>query len=271
MRHFNAEAAPRNDRHGFTLVELLVVIGVIIVLISILLPALTRVQEAAVRTKCASNLKQIHAGILQYAINNMHWYPPYSNQGGDGDGWFNNAAGGDSWGKPNPTVPNGFIKDGTFKTGFGYLIERATSSPRYIGNWRVFYCPNIQKSAFEDGNAKWWNDQSGASLVDSNYMSWNSQHTTINKYVARKSTESPALTILGDRCAWNNSGWAIDNRSRSGVRATNHRDGGNFLFNDGHVEFQRFGGPRKKAGFYPIGQLNANTPYQFATIDIYNR
>ena len=63
-------------RNAFTLVELLVVIGIIALLISILLPALGRARQAAQTTACLSNLRQIGLGLTLYAGVSRDYLPP---------------------------------------------------------------------------------------------------------------------------------------------------------------------------------------------------
>jgi len=75
MRLLNSNTDPSSRSKGFTLVELLVVIGIIAVLISILLPALTRVKRQANTLKCSSNMRQLAMGMLMYINDNKGRFP----------------------------------------------------------------------------------------------------------------------------------------------------------------------------------------------------
>jgi len=87
----------RNRSGGFTLVELLVVIGIIAMLIGILMPALSKARAAAAETQCMNNMRQLAQGMLMYAGANkgvmpFDGDPRYTNTDGDRNsrslGWW---------------------------------------------------------------------------------------------------------------------------------------------------------------------------------------
>jgi prepilin-type N-terminal cleavage/methylation domain-containing protein/prepilin-type processing-associated H-X9-DG protein len=74
----------RTLSRGFTLVELLVVIGIIALLISILMPVLGKVRRQAQRTKCMSNVRQLVTAMTIYAGDNKSgWYTDTADYGAD--------------------------------------------------------------------------------------------------------------------------------------------------------------------------------------------
>ena len=70
-----AEKGGRRPAEGFTLIELLVVIAIIGILAGLLLPALARAKDQAIRTHCKSNTRQQAVALIMYANENRDFLP----------------------------------------------------------------------------------------------------------------------------------------------------------------------------------------------------
>lgn len=118
----------------FTLIGLLVVIAIIAILAAMLLPALSRARDTALKVKCTANLKQIGLGVSMYANDNNNWLLP-SVQKKNGENWF--------WHWSIAEYLNLQKKDFTDI----YYTKTVLCCPKYLkeGNWPQYgfsYAPN---------------------------------------------------------------------------------------------------------------------------------
>jgi prepilin-type N-terminal cleavage/methylation domain-containing protein/prepilin-type processing-associated H-X9-DG protein len=122
------------SRRAFTLVELLVVIGIIALLISILLPSLSNARKQANTVKCASNMKQLGMFAHMYANDNRNFIPRDYHRTQKGHVFFAEAFGKyalEDFQRPDVTLP-GDQRDKLMQTEF-----------RRIG---VYQCPSFPRS-----------------------------------------------------------------------------------------------------------------------------
>jgi prepilin-type N-terminal cleavage/methylation domain-containing protein len=107
---------------GYSLIEILVVLGIVALLVAIAVPFYKSKIEAAKQAACVSNLRQIGPGIMAYAADNGGLLPPHA------------ASSYNAANRPWRTYLASHGDGGPW--GFGFLY------PNYISDHKVFYCPS---------------------------------------------------------------------------------------------------------------------------------
>ena len=266
---------PTHRPRGFTLVELLVVIGIISLLIAILLPSLNRARDSARKVQCGSNIRSLGQLLHLYANDWSGRYPV--SYGSDNPGKVSNHApfGPLSWGEKGVIVDG--LDRGTLPAGLAILYDEGYfERPR-----ELLYCPALNPQLSPDEYWRYdpltspqWSDNFSNYCYWGNYtpaddLTWiigpderrgtGAEEVEPGKARAAdfwaRGQNSPADTVLmselnaqigvlADKFGPSDTrlytAWTFTNHVDSTV--TNNRPaGGNLMMNDGSVRFVPFG------------------------------
>ncbi|MDB5385477.1 MAG: hypothetical protein JWM11_1123 [Planctomycetaceae bacterium] len=128
-------------RRGFTLIELLVVIAIIAVLIALLLPAVQQAREAARRTQCKNNLKQIGLALHNYHETHRVFPPGYIDRNGDPNSTPDNDQ-GPGWGWASFLLP--YLDQGNVYSQINFTQSVGVGVNAQVSqiSLPVFHCPS---------------------------------------------------------------------------------------------------------------------------------
>ena len=228
---------------GFTLVELLVVIGLIALLIAMLLPALNKARQQSQAATCLSNMRQLGQGLMLFAHEHNGYLPkawlnnrPKTSLPGDAASIAAEASASDSWRYPYPFI------------GWDYVLLRYTKN-----NKQIFQCPSDPEGPLRGVT---FDSIEGSEAADDNIPASYRMNISNNPdaFTAIKITKlkrSTEMIVICDGAKAQTPGFApwhhvatwesgadgqLGPKTKKNVASDRHFKKANYTFADGHAE-----------------------------------
>ena len=213
VAHSDRSRRGKTARRGFTLIELLVVIAIVAILAAILFPAFAKAREAARRSSCSSNLKQIGIGLLQYAQEYDEKTAPH---------------------QFGPTVPGGNVYP-----SWQYQIQA------YVKSTELFKCPSNTSK-----DKAYYAYTVATDIISSNYVAnisgaaaqnvWGGNGIALSSFIAPATTISVVENLPSVAAGTNTVPYlqisALTGGGKGDKLFAGHLSTSNYLFADGHVK-----------------------------------
>ena len=201
------------QKRGFTLLELLVVVGIIALLAAILFPVFLAARGRARTTACASNLRQLHLALSLYVADNGGYLPPY-------------------YTGTHRQITRG---DGTTFILPDQSEDLVTNVAPYVQAADIWFCPNDPFAGLEPERAVGGRDYNNRFTSYYLVAGVVYKHRQDTPYPMRLDVPNPAaFPLLTDR----KSGTVLDLPPATGPGPYSHDGRFNVLYRDGHVKLR---------------------------------